>query len=96
MRTTYKVRVYPTPEQAAALNRTFGCVRVVWTPFRTGSSQQHKLPEGAVGWRSPTVTSVQPPSIRRIAGFYCLSCSWDVKRSQPRWPRPWRPAGSPR
>lgn len=30
MRTAYKCRAYPTPEQAAALNRTFGCVRLVW------------------------------------------------------------------
>ncbi|MER6943706.1 transposase [Nonomuraea sp. NPDC000554] len=30
MRTAYKVRVYPTPGQAAVLNRTFGCVRLVW------------------------------------------------------------------
>ncbi len=26
----YKCRAYPAPEQASALNRTFGCVRVVW------------------------------------------------------------------
>lgn len=30
MRTAYKVRAYPTPEQAAQLGRTFGCVRLVW------------------------------------------------------------------
>ncbi|GAA4522289.1 RNA-guided endonuclease TnpB family protein [Actinoallomurus oryzae] len=30
MRTSYKLRAYPTPEQAAALNCTFGCVRLVW------------------------------------------------------------------
>ena len=30
MRTAYKCRAYPGPEQASALNRTFGCVRVVW------------------------------------------------------------------
>ncbi len=30
MRTAYKVRVYPTAEQAVVLNRTFGCVRLVW------------------------------------------------------------------
>ncbi|WP_433352738.1 RNA-guided endonuclease InsQ/TnpB family protein [Microtetraspora malaysiensis] len=30
MRTAYRVRVYPTPEQAMVLNRTFGCVRLVW------------------------------------------------------------------
>lgn len=30
MRTAYKCRAYPTPEQAANLSRTFGCVRKVW------------------------------------------------------------------
>ncbi|GGN97774.1 IS200/IS605 family element transposase accessory protein TnpB [Microbispora bryophytorum] len=30
MRTAYKVRVYPIAEQVAVLNRTFGCVRLVW------------------------------------------------------------------
>ena len=30
VRTAYKVRAYPTAEQAALLARTFGCVRVVW------------------------------------------------------------------
>jgi putative transposase len=30
MRTAHKCRLYPTPEQKPALNRTFGCVRVVW------------------------------------------------------------------
>ena len=30
MRTAYKCRAYPDPEQMIMLNRTFGCVRVVW------------------------------------------------------------------
>jgi len=30
VRTAYKCRAYPDPEQAAVLGRTFGCVRVVW------------------------------------------------------------------
>src|SRR3984957_15807449 len=30
MRTAYKCRAYPDPEQASVLNRTFGCIRVVW------------------------------------------------------------------
>ena len=30
MRSAYKCRTYPTPEQAAQLGRTFGCVRLVW------------------------------------------------------------------
>jgi putative transposase len=30
MRTAYRCRAYPDDEQQAVLNRTFGCVRVVW------------------------------------------------------------------
>jgi putative transposase len=30
MRTAYKCRAYPDPDQATLLSRTFGCVRVVW------------------------------------------------------------------
>jgi putative transposase len=30
VRTAYRCRAYPTGEQAALLNRTFGCVRLVW------------------------------------------------------------------
>lgn len=26
----YKVRLYPNPEQAISMNKTFGCVRVIW------------------------------------------------------------------
>jgi transposase len=29
--TSYKVRAYPTPEQVAVSNRTFGCVALVWS-----------------------------------------------------------------
>jgi putative transposase len=30
VRTAYKCRAYPDTEQASGLNRTFGCIRVVW------------------------------------------------------------------
>ncbi|WP_260479085.1 transposase [Kibdelosporangium aridum] len=30
MRTAYRCRAYPGPEQVTVLNRTFGCVRLVW------------------------------------------------------------------
>jgi putative transposase len=29
-RTAYRCRAYPDAEQQAVLNRTFGCIRVVW------------------------------------------------------------------
>jgi putative transposase len=38
MRTAYRCRAYPDDEQQAALNRTFGCVRVVWN--RTLTARQ--------------------------------------------------------
>ncbi|WP_137724818.1 RNA-guided endonuclease InsQ/TnpB family protein [Prescottella subtropica] len=40
MRTAYKVRAYPDPEQAALLRRTFGCVRVVWN--KTLADRRHR------------------------------------------------------
>ena len=38
MRTAYRCRAYPGPEQQVMLNRTFGCVRVVWN--RTLAARQ--------------------------------------------------------
>jgi putative transposase len=38
MRTAYKCRAYPDPDQQALLARTFGCVRVVWN--RTLAARQ--------------------------------------------------------
>ena len=38
MRSAYRCRAYPDPGQQAALNRTFGCVRVVWN--RTLAARQ--------------------------------------------------------
>jgi len=48
MRSAYKVRAYPDPEQAAVLNRTFGCVRVVWN--RTLATRQARYGCVRFGW----------------------------------------------
>jgi putative transposase len=40
MRTAYRCRAYPYPEQAAMLARTFGCVRVVWNRTLAARQQQ--------------------------------------------------------
>jgi putative transposase len=40
VRTAYRCRAYPDPAQQALLNRTFGCVRVVWN--RTLSARQQR------------------------------------------------------
>ncbi len=39
MRTAYKCRAYPNPQQAAIFGRTFGCVRVVWN--KTLAERRH-------------------------------------------------------
>jgi putative transposase len=42
MRTAYKCRAYPDPEQAAVLNRTFGCVRKVWNEVLGWRSKRYR------------------------------------------------------
>jgi putative transposase len=41
MRTAYKCRAYPDPAQASVLNRTFGCVRVVWNQTLAWRQQRY-------------------------------------------------------
>ena len=47
MRTAYKCRAYPDQEQASVLNRTFGCVRVVWN--RTLAWRRQRYQEDKIG-----------------------------------------------
>jgi putative transposase len=42
VRTAYKCRAYPTPEQAAVLNRTFGCVRLVWNKTLSERNRRYR------------------------------------------------------
>jgi putative transposase len=42
MRTAYKCRAYPDPEQAHVLNRTFGCVRVAWNQTLAWRRQRYQ------------------------------------------------------
>jgi putative transposase len=41
MRTAYKCRAYPDPEQAHVLNRTFGCIRVAWNQTLAWRQQRY-------------------------------------------------------
>jgi putative transposase len=56
VRTAYKCRAYPNPEQASVLNRTFGCIRVVWN--RT------------LAWRQARYRSEQAPTSYAQASAY--------------------------
>jgi len=42
VRVAYKCRAYPDHEQASALNRTFGCVRVVWNRTLAWRQQRYQ------------------------------------------------------
>ena len=42
MRTAYKCRAYPDQAQARVLNRTFGCVRVVWNQTLAWRQQRYQ------------------------------------------------------
>ncbi|WP_245982679.1 RNA-guided endonuclease InsQ/TnpB family protein [Lentzea flaviverrucosa] len=43
VRTAYKCRAYPTPDQVELLNRTFGCVRLVWNKTLAGRSHRYRV-----------------------------------------------------
>ncbi|MFU8874914.1 RNA-guided endonuclease InsQ/TnpB family protein [Micromonospora sp. SL4-19] len=57
----YKCRAYPDPDQAAVLNRTFGCLRLVWNKtlaerrarwHSTGESTSYRETDAALtGWK---------------------------------------------
>jgi len=50
VRTAYKCRAYPAPEQASALNRTFGCVRVVWNRTLAWRHQRYHAEQARTGF----------------------------------------------
>src|SRR5436189_204727 len=67
MRTSYKCRAFPTPEQESVLNRTFGCVPVVWT--RT------------LAWPDTDLASIAPTTVtvsRAPCGRWYVSFAVDV------------------
>jgi putative transposase len=51
MRTAYKCRAYPTPEQAAMLSRTFGCVRAVWNKTLAARQARYTTEQRAMSYR---------------------------------------------
>ncbi|MFD4674133.1 RNA-guided endonuclease InsQ/TnpB family protein [Lentzea sp. NPDC058450] len=51
MRTAYKCRAHPTPEQAAMLGRTFGCVRLVWNKTLHERNERYRSDGAATSYR---------------------------------------------
>jgi putative transposase len=64
VRIAYRCRAYPDPAQQAALNRTFGCIRVVWNRTlaarRTRWHLEHKGTSYAQSDRALTAMKKDP------------------------------------
>ena len=50
VRMAYKCRAYPAPEQARVLNRTFGCVRVVWNKTLAWRHERYRTEQARTGF----------------------------------------------
>ncbi|MCG5212779.1 transposase [Streptosporangium sp. KLBMP 9127] len=70
MRTAYKSRAYPTPEQVAVLNRTFGCVRVVWNQTLAWRRQRWHTEQAST---SVSQASAFLTGLKRAEGYAWLS-----------------------
>jgi putative transposase len=57
MRTAYKCRTYPDPAQASVLNRTFGCVRVVWNQTLAWRQQRYHADKQAIRHQQTAYTA---------------------------------------
>ncbi|WP_330271252.1 transposase [Lentzea sp. NBC_00516] len=56
MRTAYKCRAYPTPEQAAVLSRTLGCVRLVWNKTLGERTRRYRNKNASTSYRETSAT----------------------------------------
>ncbi|WP_433468266.1 RNA-guided endonuclease InsQ/TnpB family protein [Spirillospora sp. CA-128828] len=69
MRTAYKVRVYPTPEQAVLLNRTFGSVRKVWNEVLEWRTKRYRVERATTSYAQ---TDRYLTELKRDPGFAFL------------------------
>ncbi|MEU8121177.1 RNA-guided endonuclease TnpB family protein [Spirillospora sp. NPDC049024] len=51
MRTAYKCRAYPEPEQAALFGRTFGCIRLVWNKTLAERRRAYRVEGRRISYR---------------------------------------------
>jgi putative transposase len=83
MRTAYKVRAYPSPEQAVMLSRTFGCVRVVWNRTRAPRLARYAWDKTSTSYRESDAGLTAPnkdPELTWPAGFAVSACGGRFRR----------------
>ena len=80
MRTSYKVRAYPTTEQAAVLNRTFGCARLVWNKALAWRQARYRTQGIATSDVDPVLIEPTSVTVSPIAGGGGSAANWSTRR----------------
>ena len=63
----YKYRWYPTPEQAALLARTFGCVRVIWNQILRWRSDAYQEDGTSISYNDASARLTQLKATPELA-----------------------------
>ncbi|WP_112270318.1 RNA-guided endonuclease InsQ/TnpB family protein [Lentzea terrae] len=74
MRTAYKCRACPTPEQAAVLSRTFGCVRLVWNKTLDERTRRYRSENASTSYRDTSATLTRWRRGEELAFLSEVSC----------------------
>lgn len=67
VRTAYRCRAYPTPEQTAVLNRTFGCVRLVWNKTLSERNHRYRTKQARTSYRQTDATLTEWKRTKELA-----------------------------
>jgi putative transposase len=85
MRTAYRCRAYPDAAQQAVLNRTFGCVRVVWNHILAARQQRYatKRQGTSYGQASAALTAMkQDPARAWLNEVSCVPLQQALRHQQ--------------
>ncbi len=74
MRTAYKCRAYPDPVQASVLNRTFGCVRVVWNRTLAWRQQRYRADKTGTSYARASAYLTALKTTEELAWLNEVSC----------------------
>jgi putative transposase len=70
----YKCRAYPDPEQASVLNRTFGCVRVVWNQTLAWRQQRYQADKARTSYAQASAYLTAMKATEELEWLNEVSC----------------------
>lgn len=82
----YKVRLYPNKEQEVLLNKTFGCVRLVWNTLLAKNNEGYK--EQGKTWKqdyNTTVLKQEFEFLNEVSAAALQQKSRDLKETYSQW-----------